>query len=72
MMTKDEFMNQMDLILDGAKVNFDSKLEEIAEWDSIAIVSLLSLVTSKGKKVVLPEIQKAETVEDLYELISKA
>ena len=69
MMMKEEFMEQIDLVLDGAKVTFDSKLEEIESWDSIALISLLSLASSQGKKVRLPDIQKAETVRDLYELM---
>lgn len=65
MMTKEEFMGQMDLVLDGAKVTWDSKLEEIEAWDSIAVVSLVSLL-----HVPLGGIKRAKTIADLYELVN--
>ena len=61
-MTKEEFMKQMDLVLDGAEITFDSKLEEIEEWDSIAVVSLMSLL-----HIPMDAIKKATTIAELYE-----
>ncbi len=60
-MTKDTFMEQMELVLDGAKFDFDTKLEDIEEWDSIAVVSLMSLL-----HVSAGEIKKAETIAELF------
>ena len=65
-MTKETFMEQMELVLDGARFDFDTKLEDIEEWDSIAVVSLMSLL-----RVSAGGIKKAKTVEDLYELSRK-
>ncbi len=67
-MTKDVFMDQMDLILDGAQISFDSKLEDIEEWDSVAAISFLSLLSTHGKKFSMSALKPAKTVEDLYRL----
>ena len=67
-MTKDAFMEQMDLILDGVQISFDSKLEDIEEWDSIAAVSFLSLMSTNGKTISMSSIGQVETIADLYRL----
>ena len=64
-MTKDTFMEQMELVLDGAKFDFNTKLEDIEEWDSIAVVSLMSLL-----RVSAGEIKKAETVAELFAAVN--
>lgn len=67
-MTKEAFMEKLDLILDGAKFSFDSKLEDIEEWDSIAAVSFLSLMPINGKMISMMSIGQVETIADLYRL----
>ncbi len=67
-MTKETFMENLDLIIDGEPVRFDSRLEEIENWDSIAAISFLSLLSTNGKKLPMAALKQAETVADLYRL----
>ena len=66
-MTREDFLKQMSVALDGAEVNFETCLEEVEEWDSIAVVSLMSLL-----HVSTAEIRKSKTVAELYDLVNRA
>lgn len=69
-MTKEAFMKELDLILDGATVAFDTKLEDIEEWDSIAVIGLMSVASSNGHKVSATAFNEAQSIEDLHKLVN--
>lgn len=70
-MTKAEFLDELAVVLDmdegsltGAEV-----LEELAEWDSLAVISYIALVDEKFNHVVSGDsLSKAVTVNDLVAL----
>ena len=72
-MTEQEFIKKMVDIMDTEdEIAMDTALEEIEEWDSLSHVGFLSLCASVAKtKVNAPEVRAAETIRDLYELLTR-
>ena len=57
-------------VFDGAEVAMDTRLEDIEEWDSLAIVEFLGTAdTDFGRNLNPVDVQLAETVRDLYDLL---
>ena len=72
-MTENEFLEKMiDLMDTEDPITMDSSLSEIDEWDSLSLVAFLSLCTKYAKtKVNAPEVRAANTVRDLYGLLTR-
>ncbi len=70
-MNRDEFLLQMDEIL-GLKrgtLRGDEKLDELQNWDSTSLVSLISLAESTNNVEISPEqVVGCSTVADLLRL----
>ena len=72
-MTTEEFLDGMlDVLNREEEISLDDKLEDIEEWDSLAYVAFLSMAADHTDRTIrASEVRNAETVRDLYELITK-
>ena len=51
------------------KLDFNMKLDDIEEWDSLAIVSIISLYDGLFKKIITGnDLRECKTVEDVVNL----
>jgi acyl carrier protein len=70
-MTREEFLSEMDDIL-GLRVGTlrgDEKLEELQNWDSTALVSLIALAETANDANISPDqVVGCSTVADLLRL----
>jgi acyl carrier protein len=70
-MTKDEFLLEMDNILElpAGTLRGHEKLEELNNWDSTALITLIVLAESNNSVRITPsQIVSCSTVEDLVRL----
>ena len=64
-----QFAEQFDET-DLADIHPDTYFQELEEWSSLTIMSIIAFIrTSYGKNVTGKEIRSCETVEDLYNLV---
>ncbi|WP_294149067.1 hypothetical protein [uncultured Selenomonas sp.] len=73
MMTEQEFLTKMkeDILDTEEEIAMQTQLGNIEEWDSLAFVSFLAMAKlATGKKMERSSIQSAQTVQDLYALLS--
>ena len=71
MKKKELLIKIKDLLLRKDPINPSMKLSEIEEWDSLAIISIISLYDKIFSKVITVEkINKFETIRDLINLVS--
>ena len=64
-MSKEEFLELLMQTIDCEEISEDMKLEEIDEYDSVAVLSLMSMYDELGIKVSPKDFEKLETVKDL-------
>ena len=71
-MTKLELLEEIKIILQrDKKISFDMKLEDIEEWDSLAIISIISLYDKLfGFLITIDKLIMCKTIDDLVELVS--
>ena len=58
---------------DTPKENLSEQTEymELEEWTSMTAFTLISYIErTYGKKILLPELLRAQTIEDLYKIIN--
>lgn len=69
-MTEEQFIQNMkDSVLDtDEEIEMETKLDEVEEWDSLALVSFIAMATANGKSLKKDTIKNAVTIRDLYEL----
>lgn len=72
-MSAKEFIKNLTDIMDTeTELTLDTQLSEVEEWDSLSLVSFLSFCNARLKRPILPEeIKSAQTVKDLFEIVSK-
>ena len=72
-MTEKDFLKKFADMIDTEKtLTLETKLSEIAEWDSLNFISFLSFCNSKiGKSVTPDELKAAETVADLFKFVGE-
>ena len=69
----DDFLKEMADILDEETVKETDRLEDFSAWDSLAILSVISMADDKyGGVFSAQEIKSATTIRSLFDLISKA
>ena len=70
-MTRDEFLtNFKDILQTDADINFDTKLSDIEEWDSLAQLSTSAFFDSAfGVRVSLTDFESMNSVNDLAEKV---
>ena len=68
----EDFLEEMIELLETEQtVDMDTHLKDIEEWDSLSIVSFAAMVDIKyNKKVLVADVKSAQTVRDLFELVS--
>jgi acyl carrier protein len=72
-MTKEVFLQEVAEALDTElTLDEDMRLEEIEEFDSIGVLSLMSLLDENGVKVSPADFEKLHTVGDLIALAQEA
>jgi acyl carrier protein len=69
-MTREEFLRELDDILELASgtLNGAEKLEELEQWNSMAMISFIALADNNGTTVSPRLIAKCATINDLLEL----
>ncbi|WP_086282815.1 MULTISPECIES: acyl carrier protein [Campylobacter] len=69
-MTKIELLERIqDALQRDEKLDFNMKLDDIEEWDSLAIVSIISLYDGLFKKIITGnDLRECKTVEDVVNL----
>ena len=69
-MTAENFIAKLTELMDtDAKLEPATKLADVADWDSLSMVSFFSFCNSTlGKKISPEQIKSAQTVEDLFQL----
>lgn len=66
----EEFLKEMADILDVENVNLDDCLQDFASWDSLATLSLISLIdTMFGLTVRGTDIEDTMTIGDVLQMI---
>ena len=73
MMTEQEFLTKMkeDILDTEEEITMQTQLWNIEEWDSLAFVSFLAMAKlTTEKKIEKTSIQSAQTVQELYSLLS--
>ena len=67
-MTKEEFIIKVKEIIDTtAEIDENTILAEIEEWDSVAILGLLSLYDELNVEIDVDEFENFKTMKDLLE-----
>jgi len=65
-MTKQEFINQLkENIQTSMELNEDTLLDEIPEWDSLAMLGLLSLFDELNVEVDIDALEECKSIKDL-------
>ncbi len=68
-MTKQEFLEELAEVIDTEiELNEDTNLDEIDEYDSIAILSLINFYDELGVKVKPSDFENLKKVSDLIKL----
>lgn len=70
-MNRDEFLMQMDEILGlpAGTLRGEEKLEELENWDSTSLITLISMAdTNNGVRISPGQIVNCSTVADLLQL----
>lgn len=74
-MSSDEFILAFEQVLEvpGGSLQHSSRLDELERWDSVAMVTLMSVVEEKcGVQLSPRRIAGCQTVHDLYQLTQPA
>lgn len=67
----DEFLAEMAEILEEDTVNPSDELASFQSWDSLAALSVVAMADAQfGVTMTAQELRRADTVEDLYQLIT--
>jgi acyl carrier protein len=67
-MTNKEKLNHLEELLDieNNTLNEDTKLEDLSEWDSMAIIAVIAMFDSYFEKVITAEeVKRFATVKDI-------
>lgn len=68
----EDFLKEMADILDEDAVKETDRLHDFPSWDSLAILSVISMAGERyGGVFSAQQIKSAATVRDLFDLISK-
>lgn len=70
-MFEDKFLEEMkDLLETDKELSMDTALDEMEEWDSLAQVSFLSVMSDYASSDIEPKaVRAAATVQELYQLL---
>lgn len=71
-MNKIQFLNKLEdiLMIDNNLLEEDTELETLDDWDSLAMMSLISLIEDElQEKLTIAQLMNAKKVSDLLSLI---
>ena len=73
-MTRQEFLSALDTLLElpAGTLSGPENLEDLENWNSLAMVEYIALADSTGAKVSPRQIRDCETVDDLAKLAKVA
>lgn len=73
-MTRQEFLSALDTLLElpAGTLSGPENLEDLENWNSLAMVEYIALADSNGAKVSPRQIRDCETVDDLAKLAKVA
>ena len=55
-----------------AEITPDTKIDDIPDWDSLSVISVLTMVNLEYDKTLRrADLQKVVTVRDLYEIVAQ-
>tara|TARA_Y100000389_G_C17104107_1_gene337403 strand:- start:188 stop:427 length:240 start_codon:yes stop_codon:yes gene_type:complete len=68
--TKLELLKKIKIILQSdKKISFDTRLKDIEEWDSVAIISMIALFDELFDSIIPADLLlKCKTIDDLIKL----
>lgn len=66
-MDRNEFLEKMvDVLQTEDEITFNTKLEDLAEWDSLSIMATIAFLDKNfGVKVVYADLKAMKTIEDI-------
>ena len=67
-MTDKEKLNMLEdlLLVEPNTLNANTELKDLAEWDSMAVISLIAMFDSEfNREIPTDEIKKFKTIEDI-------
>jgi acyl carrier protein len=70
-MNKQEFLEEIADIIEceTSEISFDTVLEDVGEWDSLAVIGFVAMLDEKCDKIIDGELlTEVKTVHDLYSL----
>ena len=68
-MEKSEFIDKFKELLEyDGELDYNTKLGDIEEWDSIALISTAAMLDKAGKKVSVEDLKNVSTVADIADL----
>lgn len=68
-MEKSEFIAKFKELLEyDGELDCNTKLDDIEEWDSIALISTAAMLDKAGKKVSVEDLKNVSTVADIANL----
>jgi len=73
-MTKNEFIGDLTEMLETkiGVIQIDSLLNDLENWDSLAVLNFIVLADSKYSQSIAPaQLQQCSTVADLFKLVAK-
>lgn len=70
-MNREDFLEKfIDVLQTEEKINFDTKLEDIEEWDSLSMISTVAFLDKDFSiKVSIDDIKNFKTVEDIVKKV---
>lgn len=72
-MNKIQFLNKLEdiLMIDKNLLQEETELETLDDWDSLAMMSLISLIEDElQEKLTIAQLMNAKKVSDLFSLIA--
>lgn len=74
-MDKKTFLAELEMLLelDSGALRGTEALEDIEQWDSLAVISFIAMVDERMNIVVEGEaLSESRTIEDLYRLVEQS
>ena len=71
LMTRDEFISELELVFNVAtgSLNLETELTSLKAWDSLGVLSIISLMKQVGAAVKADQFQDVKTIGDLVNLV---
>ncbi len=73
-MNKEDFLKEITEILeiDSKEISMDTDFKSLPEWDSLKAYALIVFLEEHNININYNDIEKFNTINDIYELVNKA